>query len=193
MSILSQLLEIATLLESGRFAEEILAYFQTLFAIDPPCTVNCVQQLLKSLFGTNLSCNTLEIDINLQCGKVLTVRHSVLLLLFLNKVENVWGFQEYVGSGLFYDEILQKPYNAMSTCINAFSNANKIERGDTTVMGYLHHKDKKSLLLPRGADKILSNYIRLFEPMVIMSLKVSTQYLWDVTFHLYIVTRPIII
>lgn len=55
-----------------------------------------------------------------------------------------------------------------------FNNAHKVERSDTTVMGYLHRKEnKKSLLLPRGADKILANYIRLFEPMVITSLKVT--------------------
>lgn len=61
-----------------------------------------------------------------------------------------------------------------SVCINGFSNASKVDRdGDNVVMGYLHRKEKKSAVLPRGADKILANYIRLFEPMVIKSLKVN--------------------
>lgn len=45
---------------------------------------------------------------------------------------------------------------------------------DSTVMGYLHRKDAKrrSIILTRTSDKTLANYIRIFEPMVIKSLKV---------------------
>lgn len=41
-------------------------------------------------------------------------------------------------------------------------------------MGYLHRKDvkKRPVVLSRSSDKILANYIRIFEPMVIKSLKV---------------------
>lgn len=54
---LSQLLELATLYETGRVSEEILNYFRCTFNLEPCSTVECVQQLLKSLFGTNLTCS----------------------------------------------------------------------------------------------------------------------------------------
>ncbi|KAK4875471.1 hypothetical protein RN001_011893 [Aquatica leii] len=136
---LSQLLEIGTLFESGRISEEVLNYFCCTFNLEPSYTVQCVQQLLKSLFGTNLTSN-----VSNNC--------------------------------LFYDNIFQKPYMEISLCINGFNNSSKLNRdGDNVVMGYLHRRDsKKSLVLPRGTDSILANYIRLFEPMVIKSLKQYT-------------------
>lgn len=57
LQTLSKFLELATLFESGRVAEEILNYFRTTFNFEPSSTVECVQQLLRSLFGTNLTCN----------------------------------------------------------------------------------------------------------------------------------------
>lgn len=75
----------------------------------------------------------------------------------------------------FYQNISQKPYNDISNCINSLKTINKVEcDGDSTVMGYLHRKTitKKSTTLSRSSDKILANYIRIFEPMVIKSLKV---------------------
>lgn len=46
---------------------------------------------------------------------------------------------------------------------------------ESTIMGYLHRKTIKraSVVLLKSLDKILANYIRIFEPMVIKSLKVS--------------------
>lgn len=41
-------------------------------------------------------------------------------------------------------------------------------------MGYLHRREVKKTVLAKGSDKILVSYIRIFEPMVIKSLKQYT-------------------
>uniref|UniRef100_A0A1Y1K0T3 Huntingtin n=1 Tax=Photinus pyralis TaxID=7054 RepID=A0A1Y1K0T3_PHOPY len=147
---LSQLLEIAGLFESGRVSEEILNYCCCTFNLEPSYTVECVQQLLKSLFRTNLTGNITNIALSQQ------------------NVED--------GNYSFYHTIFRKPYTDISVCINGFNNSSKLNcDGDSVVMGYLHRRNsKKSLGLPRGADSILASYIRLFEPMVIKSLKQYT-------------------
>lgn len=61
LSTLSQILEIATLTEASRVSEEILHYLRSTFILDPSASVECVQQLLKSLFGSNLTSNISEI------------------------------------------------------------------------------------------------------------------------------------
>lgn len=63
LETLSQILEIATLTEVGKIAEEILNYLRPAFTLEPTGTVQCVQQLLKCLFGTNLTANIAEISI----------------------------------------------------------------------------------------------------------------------------------
>lgn len=66
------------------------------------------------------------------------------------------------------------PYYDLGKCLAALHNINKIEcDGDKTIMGYLHRRESKtSTTLPKGSDKILASYIRMFEPMVIKSLEV---------------------
>lgn len=55
LTTLSQILEIGTLTEVGKIVEEILSYMRSTFSLEPATTVECVQQLLKCLFGTNLT------------------------------------------------------------------------------------------------------------------------------------------
>lgn len=64
LGALSQVFEIATLTEIGKIAEEILNYLCPAFALEPTLTVECVQQLLKCMFGTNLTANISEISIS---------------------------------------------------------------------------------------------------------------------------------
>lgn len=81
--------------------------------------------------------------------------------------------QPYEDIPSFYINIFQKPYNKVADCVKSLHNVNKIEcDGDSTVMGYLHRRETKKITLTKGSDKILANYIRIFEPMVIKSLKV---------------------
>lgn len=63
LGALSQILEIATLTEVGKIAEEVLNYLRPAFVLEPTGTVECVQQLLKCLFGTNLTANISEISV----------------------------------------------------------------------------------------------------------------------------------
>lgn len=67
---LSIILEVGSLTEFGKLAEEILGYFRSTFAVDAPATVECVQQLLKCLFGTNLTANINEFKSPKQNQKV---------------------------------------------------------------------------------------------------------------------------
>lgn len=175
------------MLESGRISEEILNYCRCTFNLEPSSTVECVQQLLKSLFGTNLTCNASDIlnvpDNNKQSKVSLSFLLEKIKLIFI-----LLNLKVKDNEGLFYPSIFQKPYSDMSACVTSFHNSHKVDRdGDNTVMGYLHRKEhKKSSVLPRGADKILANYIRLFEPMVIKSLKVKYLLVSDfISFFLY--------
>ena len=54
LQVLSQILEVASLAEAGKLAEEILHYLQSTVVLSSTMTVQCVRQLLKCLFGTNL-------------------------------------------------------------------------------------------------------------------------------------------
>nr|CAD7591330.1 unnamed protein product [Timema genevievae] len=152
LEALSQLLEIASLHEAGRVAEEILAYMRLTISIEPTSTVKCVQQLLKSLFGTNLSARwEEEPDKRPQLG--------------LNS------------GGGFYNTCLQVPYKHLTDYVSSASSTldhispwlnffyKKGERKASTVFKSVN----------RGADKTaLASYIRLFEPMVIKALKQYT-------------------
>jgi huntingtin len=61
LQVLSQILEVAGINEAGRVAEEMLHYLQSTVRLSSTKTVQCVRQLLKSLFGTNLSAKWSEI------------------------------------------------------------------------------------------------------------------------------------
>ncbi|CAH0556043.1 unnamed protein product [Brassicogethes aeneus] len=148
----SVLMEVGTLTEFGRVSQELLNYLMSTFLLDPTSTVTSVQQMLKCMFGTNLTANISEI------------LHS--------KMNQDTVEHEHNG---FYHNLAQKPYNEISWCIN-LNTLNKIDDGDNTLMGYLHRKDvkKQTSLVNRSSDKTLANYIRIFEPMVIKSLKQYT-------------------
>ncbi|RZC38340.1 huntingtin-like [Asbolus verrucosus] len=150
LNTFSVLMEVGTLIEFQGIAEEILGYFRFTFTLEASATVECVQQLLKCLFGNNLTTNIAEI-----------------------KQEQIKRSSDKGESFGFYSNVYEKPYDDVSACFNSFKNINKVDcDGDSTIMGYLHRKDMtKPQLPPRSSDKILANYIRIFEPMVIKSLK----------------------
>ncbi|XP_056637539.1 huntingtin [Diorhabda sublineata] len=148
---LSVLLEIGTITEFGKLADEILGYFRSTFVIDAPSTVEAVQQLLKCLFGTNLVANLVEFSVP--------------------------KYEEKVSERGFYHQVIQKPFNQVSQLIQSLNNTGRHDfEDDSTVMGYLHRKNSKrtSINLNRTSDVTLANYIRIFEPMVIKSLKQYT-------------------
>uniref|UniRef100_A0AAR5QD03 Huntingtin n=1 Tax=Dendroctonus ponderosae TaxID=77166 RepID=A0AAR5QD03_DENPD len=142
------ILEVGSLNEFGKLSEEILTYLKTTFYLDKTLTVQCVQQLVKCLFGINLTANL---------GDILDVTTKE------NK-ENDYSF---------YYNMIQKPAQKVSSCIQSLITISKVEcDGDNTLMGYLHRKDvKKPVAIARASDKILASYIPIFEPIVINSLK----------------------
>ncbi|KAJ8959892.1 hypothetical protein NQ318_011628 [Aromia moschata] len=151
---LSVLMEVGTLNEFSRIAEDILSYLKSTFAVEAPKTVENVQQLLKCLFGTNLTSNISEFVTEKK----------------ISKDES----EDYSG---FYYNVFQQPYGIISSLTASLSNISRHDcDGDSTLMGYLHRKDvkKRSVVLTRSSDKVLANYIRIFESMVIKSLKQYT-------------------
>jgi huntingtin len=50
LETLSQLLEVGTLNEAGRIAEEILSYLRSTVTVEPTATVKCVQQVKEPVF-----------------------------------------------------------------------------------------------------------------------------------------------
>lgn len=77
----------------------------------------------------------------------------------------------------FYYNIFQKPYNLVLQHFTSNPNKTCFDE-ENTMLGYLHRISIKrgSVVLPRSSDKILANYIRIFEPMVIKSLKVILKF-----------------
>nr|CAH7759250.1 unnamed protein product [Callosobruchus chinensis] len=147
----SVLMEVGSLTEFSRAAEDILAYFRSTFTVEPSATVEGVQQLLKCLFGTNLAANIAELSSNKK-----------------EDSDTVEGF---------YLNVYQKPYSLVTQHKYLLDNISRFGLDDdSTVMGYLHRKDvkRRSVILTKSSDKILANYIRIFEPMVIKSLRQYT-------------------
>lgn len=63
LDVFSQVLEVASINEASRIAEEVLFYLKTTVILSPTATVQCVQQLLKCLFGTNVCAQWSDLDI----------------------------------------------------------------------------------------------------------------------------------
>lgn len=61
--MLSVLMEVGTINEFSRIADDILNCFRSTFNVDASGTVGCVEQLLKCLFGTNLTVNASELSL----------------------------------------------------------------------------------------------------------------------------------
>lgn len=161
LQVLSQLLEMATLIEAGRIAEEILHYLQTTVVLSPTKSVQCVQQLLKCLFGTNLCAQWIDFDKQRNIN------------LNLNYRDDDRGF---------YNQCFQKPARQLAETIKTIgNNCRGGNDPDTGWIGLLRRRSDRKITsvfknLTKTLDKKASvaSYIRLFEPMVIKSLKQYT-------------------
>ncbi|CAH1990108.1 unnamed protein product [Acanthoscelides obtectus] len=148
---ISVLMEVGSLTEFSRVSEDILSYFRSTFTVKPSATVEGVQQLLKCLFGTNLAANIAELS--------------------TNRKED-----DEIVEGFHYN-VYHKPYSFVTQHVYLLDNISRFGLDDdSTVMGYLHRKDvkRRSVILTKSSDKILATYIRIFEPMVIKSLRQYT-------------------
>ncbi|GFR89453.1 huntingtin [Elysia marginata] len=163
LTVLSQLLEIATLYDIGKVTEEFLGYLKVTMSLEPTWTVLCVQQLLKALFGTNLAS---QWDPNSQSTTSLLGELSSHVA---------------VGStpGIYY-HCLNKPYSQLAHClVGAACRATlPVDEAHGSLLWLKQRVDKKlpAILKPSSQiDKsVIGSYIRLFEPLVIKALKQYT-------------------
>ncbi|XP_033353075.1 huntingtin isoform X1 [Bombus vosnesenskii] len=161
LDVLSQILEIISVNEAAKIAEEILHYLQSTVVLSPTATIQCVQQLLKCLFSTNVYAQWNELDIQKNSDRI-----TVLW-------DDVKGF---------YNHCFQSPARQMANTIKSMGNNCRGENEpDTGWVGLLHRKGDRKFSsifknLSRSSDQKTSvaSFIRLFEPMVIKSLKQYT-------------------
>ncbi|XP_064509433.1 huntingtin isoform X4 [Pseudopipra pipra] len=167
LDVLSQILELATLQDIGKCVEEILGYLKSCFNREPTMATVCVQQLLKTLFGTNLASqyDGLSSNPNKAQGKAQRLgssnlrpglyhycfmapyTHFTQALADASLRNMVQAEQEHDASGWF--DVLQKVSTQLKTSISSAAK---------------HRADKNAI----------HNHIRLFEPLVIKALKQYT-------------------
>ncbi|XP_021116025.1 huntingtin isoform X3 [Heterocephalus glaber] len=167
LDVLSQILELATLQDIGKCVEEILGYLKSCFSREPMMATICVQQLLKTLFGTNLasqfdglSSNPSKSQGRAQRLGSSSVRPGLYHYCFMAPYTHftqaladaslrnmVQAEQEHDTSGWF--DVLQKVSTQLKT---NFTSVTK------------NREDKNAI----------HNHIRLFEPLVIKALKQYT-------------------
>ncbi|XP_069797989.1 huntingtin isoform X3 [Narcine bancroftii] len=174
LDVLSQLLEIATLPDIGKCVEEILGYLKSCFSREPMAATVCVQQLLKTLFGTNLASQYDGYSSNpsKSQGKVQRLGSSSLR------------------PGL-YHYCFMAPYTHFTQALADASLRNMVQaEPEQDTSGWFDVLQKVSSQLKvsmtnvtrHRADKnTIHNYIRLFEPLVIKALK---QYTTTTSVHL---------
>ncbi|XP_054855013.1 huntingtin isoform X2 [Eublepharis macularius] len=167
LDVLSQILELATLQDIGKYVEEILGYLKSCFNREPMMATVCVQQLLKTLFGTNLA--------------------SQYDCLSSNPSRSQGKAQRLGSSNLrpgLYHYCFMAPYTHFTQALADASLRNMVQaEQEHDTSGWFDVLQKVSAQLKTGlstvakhrADKnIIHNHIRLFEPLVIKALKQYT-------------------
>ncbi|KAM9142851.1 huntingtin isoform 5-T5 [Pangshura tecta] len=167
LDVLSQILELATLQDIGKCVEEILGYLKSCFNREPMMATVCVQQLLKTLFGTNLASqyDGLSSNPSKSQGKAQRLgssnlrpglyhycfmapyTHFTQALADASLRNMVQAEPEHDASGWF--DVLQKVSTQLKTSLTSVTK---------------HRADKNAI----------HNHIRLFEPLVIKALKQYT-------------------
>ncbi|KAK7109044.1 hypothetical protein V1264_013160 [Littorina saxatilis] len=165
LDVMAQLLEIATLFDIGKHADEILSYFKSTVVLEPTSTVLCVQQLLKALFGTNLAS---QWECEQQNAGVVRPAKATRL--------------SSSGKPGLYHNCLGQPYAHLThSLLNAtYKAATQMDTEDpnSSLMWLKKRVERKvpAILKPSSkVDKsVIGSYIRLFEPLVIKALKQYT-------------------
>ncbi|KAM8879267.1 huntingtin isoform 7-T7 [Spinachia spinachia] len=167
LDVLSQLLELATLHDISKCVEEILGYLKSCFSREPTMATVCVQQLLKTLFGTNLAsqCEGISSGPSRSQGKALRLGSSSLR------------------PGL-YHYCFMAPYTHFTQALADASLRNMVQaEQEQDTSGWFDVMQKASNQLRsnianatrnRGDKNAIHNHIRLFEPLVIKALKQYT-------------------
>ncbi|XP_040891595.1 huntingtin isoform X2 [Toxotes jaculatrix] len=167
LDVLSQLLELATLHDISKCVEEILGYLKSCFSREPTMATVCVQQLLKTLFGTNLASQHEGVlsGPSRSQGKALRLGSSSLR------------------PGL-YHYCFMAPYTHFTQALADASLRNMVQaEQEQDTSGWFDVMQKASNQLRsnianatrnRGDKNAIHNHIRLFEPLVIKALKQYT-------------------
>uniref|UniRef100_A0A4X2LWE1 Huntingtin n=1 Tax=Vombatus ursinus TaxID=29139 RepID=A0A4X2LWE1_VOMUR len=167
LDVLSQILELATLQDIGKCVEEILGYLKSCFSREPTMATVCVQQLLKTLFGTNLASQYDGIS---------------------SKPSKSQGKAQRLGSSSLrpglYHYCFMAPYTHFTQALADASLRNMVQaEQEHDTSGWFDVLQKVSTQLKTNltsvtkhrADKnAIHNHIRLFEPLVIKALKQYT-------------------
>ncbi|KAG8035544.1 hypothetical protein G9C98_006997 [Cotesia typhae] len=166
LEVLSQILEIASTYETRKVAEEILRCLESTLSLSVTMTIQCVRQLLKSLFGMNLSVRWSEFD-DIKSVDKTTKSNS-----------------EDVRRGL-HERCVQKPLKYMTEFIKSIGNNcnyNEYDVEKSTTSKLNQQKDQshklailfKSFTQSNNQKAFFATFIRIFEPMVIKSLNLYT-------------------
>ncbi|XP_031845695.1 huntingtin isoform X2 [Nomia melanderi] len=161
LDVLSQILEIVSFNEAAQITEEILYYLQSTVVLSPTATIQCVQQLLKCLCSTNVHAQWSESEGQRNMDRIAILRDD---------------------SKGFYNHCFQNPASRMADTIKSMGNNCRGEHElDTGWVGLLRREGDRKFSsifknLSRATDQktSIASFIRLFEPMVIKSLKQYT-------------------
>ncbi|KAJ8026358.1 Huntingtin [Holothuria leucospilota] len=160
LNALSQLLEVTSLAEVGKYTEEILSYLKSFVPIDASHTILSVEQLLRSLFASNLVSQSEYATNSLPRtpGKAARLTSSVR-------------------PGLFH-HCFMAPYTQYTQSLASLGprlthTGVEAETQSTGVFGWIKLKQEKKANAKEKQTSVHS-YIRLFEPLVIQALKQYT-------------------
>ncbi|XP_057330586.1 huntingtin [Microplitis mediator] len=164
LEVLSQILEISSTYEARKVAEEILRCLESTLSLSVTMTIQCVRQLLKSLFEMNFSVRWSEFE-------------DIKSVDQLTK-----GSPEDIRR--LYDRCFQKSSKQMAEFIKSIGNNcqdNQCDveksRNSITKRKDSHHKLAmlfKSFTQSNNQKAFFATFIRIFEPMVIKSLNLYT-------------------
>ncbi|XP_055988635.1 huntingtin isoform X2 [Sorex fumeus] len=167
LDVLAQILELATLQDIGKCVEEILGYLKSCFSREPTMATVCVQQLLKTLFGTNLASQFDGLSSN---------------------PSKCQGQAQRLGSSSvrpgLYHYCFMAPYTHFTQALADASLRNMVQaEQDHDPAGWFDVLQKVSTQLKSNLTSVAKNrtdknaihsHIRLFEPLVIKALKQYT-------------------
>ncbi|KAK9679360.1 Huntingtin protein region [Popillia japonica] len=192
LTCFGQILEITGVTETSKIAEEILSYMQTIFHLEPTCTITCVHQLLKSLFGSNLLLKSL-FGSNLVESHRSDIIRTTIKQQKQRQNENQRNADRqddnddddsdpdtlyYVLSRFHYENILNHFELIRSKWFSTIGNETYYDSGASSKLTTtpssspsFRKREKRQIGPNKSTDKMLANYIRLFESMVIGSLK----------------------
>ena len=191
LNVLSQLLEIGNIKYFSKFVEEILDYLKSVFFYAPSSAIRCASQLLKCIFGINFSfliTTSRDYDRDHNCDE----NNSTLMSSQLDFSNCSFPLSSSSSSGI-YQSVIAKPYaNFSNYCLSKFALLNSpssiiedkeiwhcyfrksIEKRVSLILEKKSLVNVQSSQLAGSSKTSPASYIRLFEPVVIKSLKFYT-------------------